>query len=143
MEQTAIREEVTISPEDKQGIERAVLDYVDGWYQGDPSRMERALHPELVKRTIELDRQKNEWVLGKVSTAPMMVHWTEEGRGTRVPPAERKYEIVIQDVFRHVAVVKAVSPLYVDYCQLLRFEEGWKIVNVLWEIREGEVEADE
>jgi len=31
----------------------------------------------------------------------------------------------------------------VDYCQLLRFDEGWKIVNVLWEIREGEVVIEE
>ena len=42
----------------------------------------------------------------------------------------------------HMAVVKAISPQYVDYCQLLQFEEGWKIVNVLWELREGEVEAE-
>jgi hypothetical protein len=143
MEHSITTEDVLLSTEDKEAIERAVLDYVDGWYQGDSSRMERALHPDLVKRTIELDRKKNEWVLGKTSTAPMMVRWTGQGGGTGVPPAERKYEITILDVFRHVAMVKAVSPLYVDYCQLLRFDESWKIVNVLWEIREGEVEAED
>ena len=71
-----------------------------------------------------------------------MVHNTELGGGSEVPPVEREYEIIIQDVFRHMAVVKAISPHYVDYCQLLQFEEGWKIVNVLWEVREGEVEAE-
>jgi hypothetical protein len=142
MEQTITGAVEILSPEDSAGIERAVLDYVEGWYEADPARMERALHPELVKRTIKLEREKNQWVLGRPSTAIMMVEYTGSGGGSDVPAAEREYEIIIQDAFRHMAVVKAISPLYVDYCQLLRFEEGWQIVNVLWEVREGEVEAE-
>jgi hypothetical protein len=142
MEQTVTRREEMLSPEESARIERVVLDYVEGWYEADPARMARALHPELVKRTIKLERVKNEWVLGRPSTAEMMVEYSGSGGGSDVPPAEREYEIIIQDAFRHMAVVKAISPLYVDYCQLLRFEEGWKIVNVLWEVLEGEVEAE-
>jgi hypothetical protein len=113
MEQTITGAVEILSPEDSAGIERAVLDYVEGWYEADPARM-----------------------------AIMMVEYTGSGGGSDVPAAEREYEIIIQDAFRHMAVVKAISPLYVDYCQLLRFEEGWQIVNVLWEVREGEVEAE-
>jgi len=32
-------------------IERAVLDYYEGWFEADPARTERALHPDLAKRT--------------------------------------------------------------------------------------------
>ncbi len=32
------------------GVRAAVLDYVEGWFDGNAERMERALHPELVKR---------------------------------------------------------------------------------------------
>ena len=32
-------------------IRATVLDYVQGWYDGDAARMERALHPELAKRS--------------------------------------------------------------------------------------------
>ena len=123
MEQTITRGEKMLSPEDSTGIERVVLDYVEGWYKADPARMERALHPDLVKRSIRLERRKNKWVLGRPSTAAMMVQSTELGGGSEVPPAEREYEIIIQDVFRHMAVVKAISPQYVDYCQLLQLEE--------------------
>jgi hypothetical protein len=28
-------------------IKRTVLDYFEGWFEGDAARMERALHPEL------------------------------------------------------------------------------------------------
>ena len=31
-------------------VRSVVLDYVEGWFDGDAGRMERALHPELVKR---------------------------------------------------------------------------------------------
>ena len=35
---------------DEAAIRGVVRDYVDGWFDGDAARMERALHPELVKR---------------------------------------------------------------------------------------------
>ena len=38
---------------ERAAIERAVLDYFEGWFGGDPVRMERALHPELVKRSVD------------------------------------------------------------------------------------------
>jgi hypothetical protein len=31
-------------------VRSVVMDYVEGWFEGDADRMERALHPELVKR---------------------------------------------------------------------------------------------
>ena len=39
---------------DKVAIREAVLDYIEGWYSGDPARMERALHPDLAKRIVDL-----------------------------------------------------------------------------------------
>ena len=32
-------------------IRNTVLDYFEGWFEGDIVRMDRALHPDLVKRT--------------------------------------------------------------------------------------------
>ena len=36
--------------EDVDAIHDAVRDYVEGWFDGDGARMQRALHPEFVKR---------------------------------------------------------------------------------------------
>ena len=33
----------------------AVLDYFEGWFDGDAARMERALHPDLAKRALATD----------------------------------------------------------------------------------------
>lgn len=34
---------------DEAKIRAAALDYIEGWYEGDAERMERALHPHLAK----------------------------------------------------------------------------------------------
>ena len=35
---------------DSAAIRATALDYIEGWYSNDASRMERALHPKLAKR---------------------------------------------------------------------------------------------
>jgi len=35
---------------DKAAIRQTALDYIEGWYEGNSERMERALHPDLAKR---------------------------------------------------------------------------------------------
>lgn len=122
---------------DYDAILRAARDYVDGWYDGDGGRMARSLHPDLVKRT--LVREGDSWIVGKTSTRDFLVECTRDGGGTEVPEKERVSDVAILDVFRDIAVVKALSPHYMDYLQLARFgEDDWRIVNVLWQMREGE-----
>ena len=47
------------SAADSAAIRATALDYVEGWYTGDAARMERALHPERVKRIIRVDSTGN------------------------------------------------------------------------------------
>mgnify|MGYP001132154354 CR=1 FL=1 len=35
---------------EEDAVRSVVMDYVEGWFEGDAGRMKRALHPELVKR---------------------------------------------------------------------------------------------
>ena len=38
---------------DDDAIVRCALDYFEGWFDADPERMRRALHPELAKRSLD------------------------------------------------------------------------------------------
>lgn len=128
---------VPLTHSDSDAILRAAHDYTDGWYEGDAGRMERSLHPDLVKRTIV--RDGDSWAVGPTSTRDFLVACTRDGGGTGVPKKERFSDIVILDLFRDIAVVKALSPHYMDYLQLAKFgEDDWRIVNVLWQMRESE-----
>ena len=105
----------------------AALDYVEGWFEGDAERMERALHPELAKRRLRDGRLET-------LTAQQMIDATASGRGKR-PVDERAIEITVEHVDEGVANATVLSAPFVDYLQLARTDDGWKIVNVLWRLR--------
>lgn len=113
----------------EQAIVRAALDYYEGWFDGEPDRMERALHSDLVKRALSDDGMSVETM-----SAGEMVDATRAGIGlTRDPGVDaRDIEIRVDHVHEGIATATATSSVYVDYLQLVRTRQGWKIVNVLW-----------
>jgi len=112
----------------RQAIVAAALDYYEGWFNGEPERMERALHPDLVKRSLDADGFELETL-----SARQMIDWTAEGVGRERDPGDRRIEVHVDHVFGNIATVTTTSAVYVDYLQLARTSEGWKIVNVLWD----------
>ena len=116
--------------QEKVAIKKAALDYMEGWYQGSAERMERALHPDFVKRSVwplPNGRQIVEG-LGKNS----MVEMTRAGGGTKSPKDKQKCEVTILDIQGTIASAKVVSGDYYEYLHLARTGGGWKILNILW-----------
>jgi len=132
----------TPTQEDIEGITRASQDYAESWFTADGERMRGCLHPDLVKRTLMRDAQQGTWELRRPSDAQMMVALTEEGGGSDLPEAEHTYQLTILDAFRHIASVKVLSHPYMDYLHLAKLNGRWLIVNVLWELRQGEMGPD-
>jgi Putative lumazine-binding len=130
------------TPEDIEGITQTARDYAEGWFTADAERMRRCLHPDLVKRTIMRDPQQGTWELRRPSDAQMMVAFTQEGGGSDAPESEKTFEITILDVFRHIATVKVLSYPFMDYLHLTKLNDRWLIVNILWELRQGEMSPD-
>ena len=52
------------------------------------------------------------------------------GRRARWP---KDYALTVHDAFRNIASVTVNSAGYVDYLHIARFEDRWRIVNVLFE----------
>ncbi len=112
----------------ERAIVAAALDYYEGWFDGEPARMERALHPDLVKRSLDEDGLTLETL-----SARQMIDWTAQGVGRERDPGNRRIEVHVDHVFGDIATVTTTSAVYVDYLQLARTTDGWKIVNVLWD----------
>lgn len=107
-------------------ITQTVLDYFEGWFDGDAERMDRALHPGLAKRSLEKDgRTLNE------TTADWMNDATARGVGRERDPGRIEVEVV--DIHGTIANATVRSAVYREYVQLVRTPEGWKIVNTLWD----------
>ena len=113
----------------EQAVLSAVLDYFEGWFDGDAARMERALHPGLAKRSLGRDGRTLDEI-----TAGWMVDATGRGVGRERDPGDRRIEVEVEDVHGSIANATVRSAVYREYVQLVRTPDGWKIVNVLWEL---------
>lgn len=114
-------------------VRSVVLDYVEGWFEGDGDRMERALHPEMVKlcRGIEGDDPDALETL----SARDMIDATTDGEGRREDAADRWIEIRIDHLSGGIASAQCFCHRYVDLLHLIEMPDGWKIVNAAWRLR--------
>ena len=117
---------------DSSGIRQAALDYIEGYYDGDGPRMERALHPELAKRIVRTNEQGRSQ-LSQMS-AMSLVLGTRAGGGKDIPVAERHKDVTIFDIYQNAASAKIYASGWVDYLHLAKWNGRWVIVNVLWEL---------
>lgn len=124
------------SEEDKAAITATAMDYMEGWYEGNAERMERALHPELAKRMISKD-DKGRSVFNHMG-AMRLVQGTRNGFGKNTPKEEQRKEVKILDVFENAASVRADMAGWIDYMHMAKVDGRWVIVNVLWELRPKE-----
>ena len=120
------------SAADSAAIRAAALDYVEGWYTGDASRMGRAVHPELVKRIVVNDTTTRRSVLQNMG-ASALVNGTRHGYGKSTPKERQEKDVFILDIFGNAATAKSMMADWIDYMHLARVDGRWVIVNVLWE----------
>lgn len=114
-------------------LERAALDYFEGWYDADVGRMDRALHEELVKRSFDGDAE-GIGNLGQPLSKAQMVELTRSGGGNhRGAASEQAIKVEVLDVYLGTASVVVRSEEYHEHLHLTRTPDGWKIANALWE----------
>jgi len=119
---------------DSAGIRAAALDYIEGWYEGNAERMERALHPELAKRIVNTDPRNGRNSLGQMG-ALTLINNTRRGGGKETAADQRRKDVRILDIFGNAASVRVDASTWVDYLQVAKWNSRWVIVNVLWELR--------
>ena len=115
---------------ENEAIVATVMDYFEGWFDGNAERMARAVHPNLNKRGVSINTTAVQ--LSAASTAPRMIGLTRDGEGKAERPADLAIKVRIDDVHEQIATVTVYSAVYIEYLQLVRTAEGWRIVNALW-----------
>ena len=93
--------------------------------------MKRALHPELVKRSLDKTPSGRESL--PTITAEWMIEAAARGLGRDEDPGDLRIEIEVEDVLGELANVTVRSVVYTEYLHLARTSDGWKIVNDLWQ----------
>lgn len=128
-----VQGQTTVSDADRQAITQTALDYVEGWYEANPERMERALHPDLAKRVV-FTNERGQSRLDQMS-AMGLVQGVKRGGGKDTPKEKQQKDVTILDVFENAASVKAVMSGWIDYMHMAKVNGRWVIVNVLWELK--------
>ncbi len=123
------------SKEDVAAIKQTALDYIEGWCDGNAERMQRALHPALVKRGLMPFRQTGKMLINPIN-AEMMIELTRAGVG-KLPEDQRNISVEVLDVYKDIAMVKCASAKFIDYMHMAKQEGQWRIVNVLWMLNEA------
>ncbi len=118
---------------DSAAIRATALDYIEGWYTGDATRMERALHPELAKRIVNTNPNGRN-SLGQQG-ALTLINATKGGGGKNTPSDQQRKDVKILDVFGNTASVRVDASGWVDCLHVAKWNGRWVIVNVLWELR--------
>jgi hypothetical protein len=118
--------------EDLDAIKRTALDYIEGWYEGDAEKMARSLHPDLAKRMVSVKDGQSQL---NATDKEKLVEAARSGRGKSTPAAEQRKDVTILDVFGKTATVKLDARDWVDYLHVVKWNDRWLIINVLWELR--------
>jgi hypothetical protein len=121
------------SAADSAGVRAAVLDYVEGFYQGDSTRLVRSVRPEVVKYGFYVPRNDSLYRGEPMSFAQMQSFANNVKRSGNLAPPTAPKEIEILDVADQTAAAKLTAWWGIDYLQLARYAGRWMIVHVLWQ----------
>lgn len=121
----------TQTAQDREAVRQAALDYVEGVYGVQPERIERSVHPALVKRGFYKKVADGPYVESPM-TYDQLVNlaktWNKEGkRDTSVK------EVAVLDMLNQTAVAKVTAQWGVDYMLLAKYDGTWKITQILWQ----------
>jgi len=117
---------------EREAVRQAVLDYVEGVYQVDASRIERSVHPDLAKRGFSVKKGETVYT-PHVMTFQQLVNLARNYNKDGHIPADAPKEIVIFDISDQTASAKLTAVWGIDYIHLARYDGKWKFINVLWQ----------
>lgn len=118
---------------DRDGVNRAMLDYIEGFYEGDTAKLVRSIRPDVYKYGFD-------WVAADKRYAGEQMKWDEilgyarrfKERG-RTTPASAPKKVELLDVLDQTASAKVTAWWGTDYVLLAKYEGKWMITHVLWQ----------
>ena len=118
---------------DRDAVRRAVLDYVEGFYEGDTAKLARSVRPEVHKYGFWRHKDSTAAAYkGERMPWAEFITYANRVRGRGAPPNAPK-EIAVFDVQDQTASAKLTAWWGTDYLLLARYDNRWMITQVLWQ----------
>jgi hypothetical protein len=117
---------------DQEAIKQAILDYAEGVYKVDPSRIERSVHTDLVKGGFFKEGDKTSYSFTSM-TFDEMVELSKSYNKNGMMPQDAPRDVTIFNATDQIASAKLIAWWGIDYMHLAKYDGKWKIIHVLWQ----------
>ncbi len=117
---------------DQDGVRRAVLDYVEGFYEGDTTKFLRSVRPEVDKFGF-WKKDKGAYQSGGFPWSRFFEFAGRVRDGKTKTPANAAKEVTILDVQDQTAAAKLRAYWGTDYFLLARYDGRWMIRQIMWQ----------
>jgi Putative lumazine-binding len=118
---------------DREAVRLAVLDYVEGFYEGDTTRLVRSVWPQVRKYGYWRARPDTAYAGEAMPFAEFLTYAAAVRAGRSRTPAGAPKEIAIYDVQDQTASAKLTAWWGTDYLLLAKERGRWMIIAVLWQ----------
>lgn len=119
--------------DDRALIQRAVLDYVEGFYEGDTAKLVRGIRPDVHKYGFWRPRDSTSYQGEQMTWAEILGYARQVKASGRQTPATAPKTVDIYDVQNQTASARLTASWGTDYLLLGKFDGKWMITHVLWQ----------
>lgn len=118
---------------DKAGVEKACMNYIEGFYEGDTAKLKESLQPSLNKFGFWKNKDGNYDQQDYMTFERALAYATnvKEKKQFAKPDAPKVVEIL--DVGNSIAAAKVTAWWGIDYILLSKRGDKWMIEQVIWE----------
>jgi hypothetical protein len=124
---------VAQTPAERAAVERAVLDYVEGFYEGDTVKLVRSIRPEVTKFGYSIPRDSTRYVGEAMAWSEFLSYARGIKERNRQAPATAPKKVEIFDIQDQTASAKLTAWWGTDYLLLAKYDGRWMIRMVLWQ----------
>ena len=115
---------------DKQEIERAILNYVEAFYEADTMKAYLSIAPDLAKKGYYTH---NGQVIEAKMNFEQFIRLSQRWKQTQNITPDSPKKITVFDVLDKIASAKVEAKWGIDYFHLAKVNGKWIIMNVLWQ----------
>jgi hypothetical protein len=119
--------------DDRTLVRSAVEDYIEGFYQGDSTRLVRSIARDVYKYGYAFRQASGSYQGMQMTYEGFMSFARGVREGRNRPPANAPKEIVLYDVQDQIASAKVTAWWGIDYLLLAKREGQWWITHVTWQ----------
>ncbi|MEE2940117.1 MAG: nuclear transport factor 2 family protein [Planctomycetota bacterium] len=129
-----IAADYVVDAADEAAVLAAMESYIDGFYEGEPAHLERALSPDLVK--LGFRRSAPDEPFGEpmpMTYAEALALAAQIGEGDAAPRDQSATKVEILELADKMAAGKITAFWGIDYVHLVKEDGAWRIRHVIWQ----------